>query len=575
MKRIITLLGIIASVSALSDNAKAQTITSTNYYDSCNYMMGSSVNAMIQLSSPTSLSACKVETSWGDGSKDSSNIGSAGGTNYNSYSWGHTYATTGTYTIKHVLICGSSRLDSLNSSYLVSCSFIGGALYHDANSNCIFNATENQTHGIAKIEIDSAGVKIDTIYGYGHWWYRPRATTSTVYKFKLLSSPTGFTNTCPSSGIITLTYVPTLTAITGNDFAFNCSSTPAYDYSLSYTRQLRGASSTGVSFINLLASNTSCHTGTSTVTLNVSPKYNITTSGITPTPASVTGNTVVWTISGLSYGYTLLHVPLTPKSTTSNGDTACNNANIMPTTGDPNVANNFVSVCDSVRASWDPNEKSVSPNGPVSAGTLLSYTIDFENLGNDTAFNIHVQDTLSQHLDPRTFELLASTHRVLPEVYEIPGGKYILKFDFPGINLEDKTVPERNKGQVRFSMKMKSGLPFGTVVENRAGIYFDGNPVVLTNSAYSRIPVPSGVNPVNQISGIQVYPNPATDVISIRVQQEGWKEAILTNAVGQTVSHIELTVGENVLHVQNLPAGIYYLQAKGSNGIFTGKVEKL
>jgi uncharacterized repeat protein (TIGR01451 family) len=401
------------------------------------------------------------------------------------------------------------------------------------------------------------------------------ATATTVYKFRLLSPPAaGFTMSCPGSGIITYTYVPTTSAITGLDFGFNCNPTPAYDYSLSYSRALRGASSPGANYINLYAANNGCHTGSSTVTLNVSPKYSITTTGITPVPASVSGNTVVWTLTGLSNGYVYLHVPLTPKSGTNNGDTACNYAIITPTAGDVNVANNVISVCDSVRASWDPNEKSVSPNGPVSAGTTLSYTIDFENLGNDTAFNIHVQDTLSQHLDPGSFELLASTHHVLPYVYEIVGGKYIIKFDFPGINLEDKTVPQRNKGQVRFAIKLKTGLPDGTVVENRAGIYFDGNPVVLTNIAVSRIVDATTVNLVHLNSGIQVYPNPATDAINIRVQKDGWNEATLSNAVGQVISRVTLIMGDNVLQIGPLPTGIYYLQAKGAAGSYTERVEK-
>ena len=575
MKHFLTLFCFVVSVVTLSLKANAQgTIISATYIDSCSagrLPMG----ALVDISGSATTMFCFIETNFGDGSALDTSTISYTGVGYFAHPRDHNYATVGTYTIKHVLFCGSARLDSLSQSHAIACTYIGGELYHDVNSDCVFSPGENQINGPATIEVDSAGTVVDTVYGWGQWWYMAHAAATTVYKFRLLSPPTaGFTTSCPSSGTITYTYVPSTTAITGLDFGFNCSTTPAYDYSLSYSRALRGASSPGASFINLMAANTSCHTGTSTVTLTVSPKYNITTSGITPTPASVSGNTVVWTISGLSYGYAYMHVPLTPKSTTNNGDTACNYAIITPTTGDPNVANNVVSVCDSVRASWDPNEKSVSPNGPVSAGTTLSYTIDFENLGNDTAFNIHVQDTLSQHLDPSSFALLGSTHRVLPYIYEIAGGKSIIKFDFPGINLEDKTVPERNKGQVRFSMKMKSGLPVGTVVQNRAGIYFDGNPVVLTNTAFSKIPVPSSVPFVNHSSDITVYPNPAHEAFMIRVQQGTWTEAILMNAIGQVLTKMPLTIGENVLSVQRLPAGIYYLQAKGAAGTYTERVEK-
>ena len=60
----------------------------------------------------------------------------------------------------------------------------------------------------------------------------------------------------------------------------------------------------------------------------------------------------------------------------------------------------------------------------------------------------------------------------------------------------------------------------------------------------------------------------------IRVQQGTWTEVSLMNAIGQVVTKMPLTAGENVLNVQQLPAGIYYLQAKGAAGMYTEKVEK-
>ena len=41
--------------------------------------------------------------------------------------------------------------------------------------------------------------------------------------------------------------------------------------------------------------------------------------------------------------------------------------------------------CPSYRYSYDPNEKLVSPEGPVELGAELTYTIHFENYGNDTS----------------------------------------------------------------------------------------------------------------------------------------------------------------------------------------------
>jgi uncharacterized repeat protein (TIGR01451 family) len=573
MKRILTLVAALLGLFLVGPSARAQKITAASYIDSCFMAGGSYFQAYVSVNSPTSLSGCRIETNYGDGSKLDTVVINGTIPNFYAYPSVHSYTLAGTYTVSHVLYCGSTRIDTLSKSVNISCKYMGGYLYNDANSNCVYNTTESLVYGTGKIEVDSAGTKVDTITTWGgFWWYRPLAASTTVYKFKMLSSPASFTNTCPSSGVITYSYTPSLTAVTGLDFGFSCSASPTFDYSLYYSRALRGSASPGASYIRLTAQNTSCHTGTSTVTLNVSPKYNITSSGITPAPASVSGNTVTWTITGLSYGTYSMYVPLTPKSTTNNGDTACNNAVITPLTGDSNPTNNSVAICDSVRASWDPNEKSVQPSEAL-AGSLLTYTIDFENLGNDTAFNIHVQDTLSANLDVNTLAIIASTHPVQPYIYQNAGSN-IIKFDFPRINLEDKNHPNGNKGQIQFTMKLKSGLAPGTTTTNRAGIYFDGNPVVLTNYAFTHIPVPNGVQTLSGAQNVSVFPNPADEVVNVRIKGNGWTEAVLSNAVGQVVLLQSLGNGNNMLNVAQLPAGIYLLNVRGSEGSTSMKIEK-
>jgi uncharacterized repeat protein (TIGR01451 family) len=569
MKRIFTLIGILACI-VFSRVGYAQTITSVSYNDSC-YGTGYTVKqAVITISGATA--SCTIESNFGDGSPLDTNVVFGGAPKYSTPT--HYYYSAGVHTIKHVLICGGLRVDSIIQSISAACTYVQGIVYNDANGNCVLNTSEYLTIGTSSLEVDSAGVKIDTFTFNGWWGYKILATTPTTYKFKLLSPPTGYSVSCPANGVLTLSYTPSMISIPQQQFAVTCSSTAVYDYSLYFSRALRGASSGGASYINLHAYNNTCHAGTGTVTLHVSPKYNITGSGITPTPTSVIGNTVTWTIANLSYGSGggLLHVPLSPKSTTNNGDTACNYA-IITGASDVNVANNVINVCDSVRSSWDPNQKSVYPNGPVAAGTMLTYTIDFENLGNDTAFNIHVQDTLSPYLDGSTFSLQAATHRVAPTFYQM-GGKNILRFDFVGINLEDKNVPTRNKGQVQFTIKVKNGTPIGTVIPNRAGIYFDGNPAVITNYTYSTIPVPGGVAGVGKADDIKVFPNPAANVLNIQVGSSNWDEAVLCNALGQVVARQVLNRGNNVVDIEALPTGVYHLQVKGSAGTTSEKIEK-
>ncbi len=69
-----------------------------------------------------------------------------------------------------------------------------------------------------------------------------------------------------------------------------------------------------------------------------------------------------------------------------------------------------------VVCSYDPNDKQVYPAGigeqhyTLINNDELIYTIRFQNTGNDTAFNIIIADTLSNHLDRSTFRPITSSH---------------------------------------------------------------------------------------------------------------------------------------------------------------------
>ncbi len=83
---------------------------------------------------------------------------------------------------------------------------------------------------------------------------------------------------------------------------------------------------------------------------------------------------------------------------------------ITPTAGDCDTGNNHLLVIDSIFDSHDPNEKTVEPvNNIAEEDSVLTYTINFQNTGNDTAWFITVVDTLSSSLDPTTVRNIASS----------------------------------------------------------------------------------------------------------------------------------------------------------------------
>ncbi|MFH1320977.1 MAG: PKD domain-containing protein [Bacteroidota bacterium] len=151
----------------------------------------------------------------------------------------------------------------------------------------------------------------------------------------------------------------------------------------------------------------------------------------------------------------------------------------------------FIEIfCDFVKSSWDPNDKNVLPEGLtetyhyIDSTDILEYLIRFQNTGNDTAFKVVIRDTLSTYLDISTIEPGASSHPFTFDIYESD----IIQFTFDSIMLPDSIVNEpESHGFVKFEINQQPGNTKGTVIENEAGIVFDYNEPVNTNTIFNTI----------------------------------------------------------------------------------------
>ena len=145
---------------------------------------------------------------------------------------------------------------------------------------------------------------------------------------------------------------------------------------------------------------------------------------------------------------------------------------------------NFVVTC-----SCDPNDKNVFPVGELGQhytppNSDLSYTINFQNTGNDTAFTVIITDTLDVNLDWNTFEVVSSTHS-LNTAMDANG---VVTFTFDNILLPDSNVDEPGShGAVVYHIRTDSLLPDPTEITNTSYIYFDWNPPVVTNTTLNTI----------------------------------------------------------------------------------------
>ncbi|MEM8586130.1 MAG: T9SS type A sorting domain-containing protein [Bacteroidota bacterium] len=150
---------------------------------------------------------------------------------------------------------------------------------------------------------------------------------------------------------------------------------------------------------------------------------------------------------------------------------------------------NVDQLCLENIGSYDPNDKQALPLGfgeshYIEANTPLEYLIRFQNTGTDTAFNVRIEDQLSAHLDPSTIVPGASSHPYRMSLNETG----LLTFHFNDIMLPDSNVNlEASNGFVQFSIQQRVDNPIGTIIENNAGIYFDFNEPIITNTVWHTI----------------------------------------------------------------------------------------
>jgi hypothetical protein len=190
----------------------------------------------------------------------------------------------------------------------------------------------------------------------------------------------------------------------------------------------------------------------------------------------------------------------------------------------------FVDVdCQMNIGAYDPNDKQgfpagYGPNHYITEYTHLDYKIRFQNTGTDTAFTVIIVDTLSPFLDVASIVTGASSH---PYTWRVYGQDVsVLEFTFANIMLPDSNVNEpASHGFVLFSIKQKPGNTVGTVIENTAGIYFDFNEPIITNTTFHEIGddfIHVSLLSVEQLNAsrnfdVKVYPNPFVDVATIEI----------------------------------------------------------
>ena len=283
-----------------------------------------------------------------------------------------------------------------------------------------------------------------------------------------------------------------------------------------------------------------------------------------PTNDFLAGDTLGWYFTNLLAGESR-NIVLTFNIPNGTSGTYYNIATIEGMIGDVDAGNNIDIDSGEVVGSYDPNQKQVKPKGTGAEGfisvsdSVLLYKIMVQNIGNDTAFDVMVVDTLDSDLNVSSLHVGAVSH---PYTYDVTGSG-VLKFHLDNILLPDSSTDEpHSHALINYYIKQKKNLPLGTRIINFADAYFDFNTAVRTNSTLNTVLNFTHLATMSEGQLVFIYPNPANSSLRFQFTEAAKKSAMKFNtdiycSTGQKIYSKSDCTQESILDVTGLNNGYY------------------
>lgn len=493
----------------------------------------------------------------------------------------HYYAAPGNYSILFAVTEPSSgatdTLISYNEVILSdSCGNISGNIYNDLNNSCAWDAGDNALpYAYVYLYQNNQYVTADWAGPTGGYSFDVPAGSYTVSLGNYVNTY-GYTMACSTSANRAVTIAPFGSAT--EDFGLNCNSNMS-DAAVHLSGWGTRPGQTAYLYPSLTS--LTCIPQSGTITVVLDPQTTFAGTCDTSLQVTVAGNTVSWPYTNITpYSYysnwtTLFGcLMINVDSSAVIGDSLCFTVYISPSVTDANSSNDTVHYCLPVRNSWDPNMKEVSPAGPAANGhvapnTEMTYTIHFQNTGNDVAYNIAVMDTLDPSLDVSTLQILGSSHTVEPDMI----GNNVMRFNFNNINLPDSASNEpMSHGWVTYKITQNQWLPSGTVFDNTAYIYFDFNPAIVTNTTSSIVDWALTINELETGNGIQTFPVPADNFITVSSEKTLSGTIVLRDISGREIRTQAIDGKDAQIATGDLSEGIYILTITSDGKTISRKV---
>jgi hypothetical protein len=156
----------------------------------------------------------------------------------------------------------------------------------------------------------------------------------------------------------------------------------------------------------------------------------------------------------------------------------------------------------------------------------------------------------------------AASHRYFIQIE--PDGH--VAWTFPDILLPDSATDQLgSNGFVEFRIALKATLAPGTVIRNRADIYFDFNPPVRTIDAVVRLPGASSAAE-DLLPGLVLHPNPARDQLEVSALRPLAPPQLFGLDGRQLPALVRSTGNGFSVQTAHLPPGLYLLQVQPAAG---------
>ena len=379
------------------------------------------------------------------------------------------------------------------------CGSISGRVYHDANEDCSFNSFDlAQPYRVLTIE---PGNQFTITDGTGNYQRNLDFGNYTVAQ----NTTANEDPLCPASGSADLTLDAT-TPIVTQDFA-NVSTVP-HDLNVSInSTAARPGFSTQVS-IHVI-NNSAFPSGSVSIALSYD--------NILLNPSAAT-----WNVPVLA-PYASQHFQFSaavPADINLLGTNLNYGVNVTNSISEVNTANNIAFIDVTITGSYDPNDKQGLTSSRISADQYfldlddhIDYSVRFQNTGTDTAFTVVIRDVLDTDLDITSLQILGASHDFVPSFGE---GRELV-FTFNDIGLPDSTTDLLgSQGYISYRIKPNNDIVVGDLIENTAGIYFDFNPPIITNTTSHVVDFSTSVKgDPDEVPTIVVSPNPATELVRI------------------------------------------------------------